>query len=92
MQTTDEIPLRSNLTSRLVASIVTGLPAKLWPVWQGRDRLGGSWTTAACQGGHCRPEPRLDRLVPQLGRRRASLPAGPLLEGTDDRKVTRAEP
>lgn len=45
VQTSDEIPLRSRLTSRLVASIVAGLSTELRAVSRVAAAAGVSWTT-----------------------------------------------
>lgn len=45
MQTTDEIPLRSRLTSRLVAGVVTGLSTELRAVSRVAAASGVPWTT-----------------------------------------------
>ncbi|MBP1232507.1 transposase [Arthrobacter sp. PvP102] len=45
MQTSDEIPLRSRLTSRLVAGIIAGLSTELRAVSRVAAAAGVSWTT-----------------------------------------------
>ncbi|WP_285244230.1 hypothetical protein [Pseudarthrobacter sp. fls2-241-R2A-127] len=93
VQTTDEIPLRSRLTSRQVAGIVTGLSTKLRAVPRVAAAAGVSWTTvmrvtadvAVLWGGVDR------RLVRRLGVDEHGFRSVRFLKD-DAGKITRVEP
>lgn len=93
MQTSDEIPLRSRLTSRLVAGIVAGLSTELRAVSRVAAAAGVSWTavmrvtadTAVLDGGVDR------RLVRRLGVDEHRFRRVRYLKD-DAGKVTRVEP